>query len=285
MTRPPPSSQDPNAGKRVGVLRRYARLLRVQLRMAVVGAMQYRADFAVRGVIALLWMAVALAPILVVFGTRQQVAGWSFAEALVVVGWFTVLKGVLEGAVSPSLTAVVEHVRNGTLDFVLLKPADAKFLVSTARFEPWRVIDLAGGLAIFAYAFKLLGRWPHLPQILLALVFLVLATVTLYSIWILVVSASFWVVKVDNLSYLFGSLFDAGRWPIDVFRGVFRGALRFAFTFVFPLALMTTYPAQALLGKLATSTALFALAGGVLFAALSRQVWRRALALYTSASS
>jgi ABC-2 type transport system permease protein len=270
---------------RTNVVRRYARLLRVQLRMAAVGAMQYRADFAVRGIIAVLWMAVALAPILVVFGTRQQVAGWSFAEALVVVGWFTLLKGILEGAVSPSLTAVVEHVRNGTLDFVLLKPADAQFLVSTARFEPWRVIDLAGALAIFAYAFKLLGRWPHLSQILLALVFLGLATVTLYSIWILVVSASFWVVKVDNLSYLFGSLFDAGRWPIDVFRGVFHGALRFAFTFLFPLALMTTYPAQALLGKLAASTAIFALAGGVLFAALSRQVWRRALALYTSASS
>src|SRR4051794_39719618 len=108
---------------------------------------------------------------------------------------------------------------------------------------------------------------------------------TLYSIWILVVSAAFWVVKVDNLSYLFGSLFDAGRWPIDIFRGVFRGALRFAFTFIFPLALMTTYPAQALLGKLAPNTALLALAGGLVFATLSRQVWRRALAMYTSASS
>ena len=92
-------------------------------------------------------------------------------------------------------------------------------------------------------------------------------------------------VKVDNLSYLFGSLFDAGRWPIDVFRGVFRGALRFVFTFIFPLALMTTYPAQALLGKLAASTAIFALVGGALFSALSRQVWRRALRMYTSASS
>ena len=51
---------------------------------------------------------------------------------------------ILEGAVSPSLTAVVEHIRKGTLDFVLLKPADAQFLVSTAKFEPWRVVDVAG---------------------------------------------------------------------------------------------------------------------------------------------
>jgi ABC-2 type transport system permease protein len=265
--------------------RRYFGLLRVQVRTATIGAMQYRADFVVRGLIALLWMAIALAPLIVVFGARQQVAGWTFPEALVVVAWFTLLKAILEGAVSPSLTAVVEHVRNGTLDFVLLKPADAQFLVSTAKFEPWRIIDLLGALGIFVYAFRLLGRAPHPAQILLALVFLVLATVTLYSIWILVVSAAFWVVKVDNLSYLFGSLFDAGRWPIDVFRGVFRGALRFTFTFIFPLALMTTYPAQALLGKLATSTAILALAGGAVFATASRLVWRRALAMYTSASS
>ena len=61
-----------------------------------------------------------------------------------VVGWFTLLHAVLEGAVSPSLTAVVEHVRRGTLDFVLLKPADAQFLVSTAKLEPWHIVDSAG---------------------------------------------------------------------------------------------------------------------------------------------
>ena len=234
----------------LGFAARYAGLFGVQLRMSTLAAMQYRVDFVVRGLIAFLWSALTLVPLLVVFGVRQQVAGWSFPEALVVVGWFTLLRAVLEGAVSPSLTAVVEHVRKGTLDFVLLKPADAQFLVSTAKFEPWRVVDVAGALAIFVYAFRKLG-----PLAVAragrdsALVFLALAVLILYSIWILVVSAAFWVVKVDNLSYLFGSLFDAGRWPIDVLRGVWRGTLLIVFTFVFPLALMTTYPALALLGK------------------------------------
>ena len=164
---------------------------------------------------------------------------------------------------------------------MLLKPADAQFLVSTAKFEPWRVIDVAGALAIFVYAFHLLGRWPAPSAAALALVFLVVAVFILYSIWILVVSAAFWVVKVDNLSYLFGSLFDAGRWPITIF----KGALRFVFTYVFPLAVMTTYPAEALLGRLSAYTAVKAIAGGMVFAALARWVWLRALRLYTSASS
>jgi len=265
----------------VSLLRRYAVLLRVQLTMSALTAMQYRADFLVRGLIATLWMGVTLVPILIVFGARQTVAGWSFPESLVVVGWFTLLHAVLEGAVSPSLTAVVEHVRRGTLDFVLLKPADAQFLVSTAKLEPWHVVDVAGALVIFAVAFSKLGRWPNLPAVGTGLALLVLAIVILYSIWILVISASFWVVKVDNLSYLFGSLFDAARWPISVF----RGALRIVFTFVFPIALLTTYPALALLGRLDVRTAAAAFGGGLAFAALARWVWHRALGLYTSASS
>ncbi len=266
---------------RPGLFVRYARLLRLQLRMSVVTAMQYRGDFLVRGLLTLLWMSVTLLPLFVVYGARTTVAGWSFPEALVVVGWFTLLRAVLEGGVSPSLTAVVEHVRKGTLDFVLLKPADAQFLVSTSKVEPWRVVDVAGALAIFAYAFAHLHRWPGPRDVLVGVVFLGLAVLVLYSFWILLVSAAFWVVKVDNLSYLFQSLFDAARWPITIF----RGALAFVFTFVFPLALMTTYPALALLGKLQARTAVVALLGGLAFAAVSRAVWLRALGMYTSASS
>jgi len=270
---------------RPNILVRYGRLFGVQVRVSAVTAMQYRADFLVRGFVTLLWMSVTLLPIIVVFGARTEVAGWTFAESLVVVGWFALLRAVLEGGVSPSLTAVVEHVRRGTLDFVLLKPADAQFLVSTAKFEPWRVIDIAGALAIFAYAFAHIGRWPGPRALLLGSAFLVLAVIVLYSFWILVVSAAFWVVKVDNLSYLFQSLFDMGRWPVDMFKGFFRGSLYFVFTFVFPLALMTTYPALALLGKLTARNVVLAWAGGLAFAALARAVWSRALRAYTSASS
>ena len=94
------------------------------------------------------WMAWAVVPLLVVFGKRDRVAGWDFDQALVVMGWFLAMKGVLEGAVNPSLASVVEHIRKGTLDLVLLKPVDAQFLVSTAKFAPWHVVDLAAGAGV-----------------------------------------------------------------------------------------------------------------------------------------
>ena len=53
------------------------------------------------GVIALLWSALTLIPLLVVFGVRQQVAGWSFAEALVVMAWFMLLRARPRGRGQP----------------------------------------------------------------------------------------------------------------------------------------------------------------------------------------
>jgi ABC-2 type transport system permease protein len=262
-------------------MRRYLALLGVQFRASAAVAMQYRLDFLVQGGLAVFWMAWSLVPLLVVYGHRDSVAGWSFAEALVVIGWFTLMKGLLEGAVNPSLASVVEHIRKGTLDFMLLKPADAQFLVSTAKFEPWRVLDLLGALAIFAAAFHRLGRLPEPGHLAAALLMLLCAAWTLYSLWILVISAAFHVVKVDNLSFLFSSIFDAARWPVSVFRGVWR----IVFTAVIPLALMTTWPALALLGRLDLATAALAVLGAAGFSILARLVWLRSIARYTSASS
>lgn len=262
-------------------VRRYMRLLGAQLRASTLTLLQYRLDFLADGLLEILWAMTALVPLFVVFQTRESIAGWSFGEALLVTGWFTLLQGILEGAINPSLTSVVDHIRTGTLDFVLLKPADAQFLVSTARFQPWRATNILTAAVIFFYAFRLLGRFPSPTGLMAALLLLLTSTLLLYSLWILTVSAAFYVVKVDNLVVLFSSIFDAARWPSTIF----RGTLSFLFTFVIPLALMTTYPALAMLGKLNGSTLALAMAGSVVFAVLSRLVWLGSIGKYTSASS
>jgi ABC-2 type transport system permease protein len=262
-------------------VRRYLRLLAVQARASMLGGMQYRADFAIEGVMAIYWIAWNLVPLLVLYDRRATVAGWDFPSALLVIAWFTALRGLLEGAINPSLVDVTERIRTGTFDYVLLKPADTQFLVSTARFAPWRLLDVLGGLGLAIAAFVMRGAPPAPGDALLCLGLLLSAALVLYSLWICVVSASFWVVKLDNLVHLFDALFDAARWPVQVFRGVWR----FVFTFVLPLALMTTYPAMAALGRLEATVALRALGGALGFALLARLLWTRAIRSYTSASS
>lgn len=263
-------------------LGRYSRLLGVQMRASAMTAMQYRVDFLIEGAMSLWWLGWNLIPLLVLYSERDVIAGdWDFASALVVIGWFTMLRGILEGAINPSLIDVVDRIRTGAFDYTLLKPADAQFLVSTSRFAPWRVVDVIGGVGLIIYAFVRMDRAPSLADVGLALALLASAALVLYSLWILVVSAAFWVVRLDNLTYLFTAVFDAARWPVQVF----RGAWRFVFTFVIPLALMTTYPAMAVLGSIDIDTALLSLGGALVFGALARGLWKLAIRNYTSASS
>jgi len=191
------------------------------------------------------------------------------------------VRAVLEGEVSPSFVDLVERIRSGAFDYVLLKPVDAQAIVSASRFEPWKIFDLFGALALLIYAFVKLGHGPSLPDVGLGLLLFFAGVLAMYSLWILCAAASFWVVRLDNLTYLLGAIFDTARWPVQVFKGMWR----WVFTFVIPVAVMTTYPAMALLGRLGTETALATIGGAVGLLVFSRVIWRTAIRNYTSASS
>jgi ABC-2 type transport system permease protein len=220
-------------------------------------------------------------PLFILYADRATVAGWDQPSALVVIGWFVVLRGILEGAINPSLIDIVDRIRTGAFDYVLLKPADSQFLISTARFAPWRIIDVLGGFAILAIAFGQLGRAPAIGDVAAGALMMIAAVLVLYALWVGVVAASFWVVRLDNLTYLLGALFDTARWPVQVF----RGAWRFLFTFILPMALMTTFPAMALLGRLDVATGVACLGGALALLIGARLLWRGAVRNYTSASS
>jgi ABC-2 type transport system permease protein len=262
-------------------VRGYAAILAIQLRTSMQIALQYRTDFVTEGLVEVFWMITSIVPLFVVWGVRPTIAGWTFGEALMVTGFFTLLQSVLEGAINPSMALVVEQIRKGTFDFVLLKPKDAQFLVSTARVLPWRALNVLTSIAIFVYGFGRLGRAPSMLDVAEAAALFCASTAILYALWMLSVSLAFYVVKIDNLTFLFGAVFDAARWPSTIFRGFFR----FLFTFVVPLAMMTTFPAEALLGRASHTKLATAALGALLALALTRAVWRRAIGKYTSASS
>jgi ABC-2 type transport system permease protein len=262
-------------------MRRYLRLAAVQARISAAAGMAYRSDFLIEGVMTVAWAALTLLPLAVLYDGRDSVAGWDVSSALIVMAYFMAVKAVLEGVISPSLIDLVEKIRSGAFDYVLLKPIDAQALISASRFEPWKIIDIAGAIALAAYAFYRRGEPPAPADVALGIVLFFAGVLAMYAIWVIFASASFWVVRLDNLTFLIGAIFDTARWPVHVFRGIWRTI----FTFVFPIAVMTTYPAMALLGRLDAQTALATLGGSALLLVISRLVWRFAIRSYTSASS
>jgi ABC-2 type transport system permease protein len=261
------------------ILRDAARLVLAQARVAVLAGMQYRADFIIQIVLSVLWTGAALVPLLVLYDGGRSVAGWPWNEALLVVGCFMLLKGVIEAVIEPSLTYAVELIRTGRFDAVLLRPADAQFAVSTAKIQPWNATDTISGTAMLVFAMVQIGRWPTPLEVLVALGLLIAGAAILFAVLGMMIGLAFVVVKVDNLIYLFLSLYEAARWP----GSVYRGALYLLFTTAFPFIVMTTFPAEALRGTLKPGDVGLALVVAAVFMIVSRIAWRAGIRRYTSA--
>jgi ABC-2 type transport system permease protein len=250
------------------------------LRASLAVSLQYRLDFVVEGASGLFRTAMAVGPILVLLSHRDQVLGWTSADVAVVMGLYLMMHAVLAAFIEPNLGEIVEAIRQGTLDYVLIRPADAQLLTSVRRIHVPPLVDLPVGLGLIGWAVS--AQPPTAAvDVLAALVLALSGMAAIYGLWLFAICTSFFFVRVDNLRYLLWSAVDAGRWPLPVFARWVQWAL----IVVVPVGVATTYPAQALRGTWTPTDLAIGLGTGLFFVVGSRLAWRASLARYTSASS
>lgn len=260
-------------------MKRYLGVLRLFWSTAIAAELEYRLNFVVATLSSLGGLVGSLFGLFLFYQTGYQFQDWSWEEALVVLGIFTLLQGFAATFLVPNLNKIVRQVEEGTLDFVLLKPISSQFWLSTRTLSPWGLPDLLFGTIVIGYAGNQLGLSPG--SYALALPPLILGFLSLYSLWFMLGATSIWFVKIYNVTEVLRGLLEAGRFPIVAYPAAYRAF----FTFVIPVAFLTTVPAQALLGR---SDWLWLVGSALLAIALlqfSRWFWWFALRFYTSASS
>ena len=260
---------------------RYIRLLGIFYKNSLYTEMEYRANFIVNTIMSLVWFSFAILGLKVFFFHRNQIGQWGYYEALVVVGIYSFFNGFIEAVLQPNMSRIIEQIRLGTFDFVLIKPVNSQFMASLRNLSIWKLADILIGAGICVYALGKLKATPTLPDIALALFFIFNGTVIVYSIWVLMVTTAFWFVRIDNITELFSAIYETGRFPVSVYPGWLRGVL----TFVIPIAFITTFPAAAVLGQAKTHLLLVAIIMAALLFTGSVLFWRLALRHYSSASS
>ena len=258
------------------------RVLAAYLSVGVLNIVQYRTDFVIAVVNALVSLATQLLGLSVIFSNTTRLRGWSADDLLVLIGIHFFISGLVGLVVRPSMEALMEGIRLGTFYFTLTKPADAQLLASTRVFAPQALTDVLVGLGIIGYGVARAGVSLDAVALLLFLVTLVAGVVTVYGFLLILSTMAFWFVRLDNILVIFQALFgQAGRWPVSIFPGWMRPVL----TFVVPIAFAVTVPAQALTGQLTGGGALLSVAVAALFLLTSRVFWLVALRHYTGASA
>lgn len=260
-------------------MKRYLKTLRLFWGASVAAEAEYRVNFVLAVLNSILNLGGSLFGLFLFYRTGYQPGGWRWEAALIVLGIYTIMDGLSSTFLAPNLSRIVQHIQEGTMDFVLLKPMDTQFWLSARNVSLWGLPNVVFGFVMLGYAAAKLDLTT--AAFFRGTLFFVPALMVLYSLWFFLGTLSIWFVKIYNITFVLRSVLEAGRFPLDAYPAGFR----FFFTFLIPVAFLTTIPARAVTGTFHPGTLVAAVLLGLALLAASRWFWRFALRYYTSASS
>jgi ABC-2 type transport system permease protein len=263
-------------------LRRYASIYAALWRNSVVREMSFKTNFLMWIVVEMLWFALQLVFVAVIYQHTDRIATWTQWEVVLLVGTSHFVQQTFGALFLTNCAQLSEHIRTGKMDFMLLLPVNTRFLISLRQVDLGGFVNAASALLVVGYAARQLHLAPT-PAQMAGFVILCGAGVWIhYSLMLLLASVSFWTVRAQNVVWGYYNLFSIARLPDAAFNGLFKAF----FTLVLPMLLVANVPAKVLVQRLSQpgEMALLLLMGVICFA-VSEAGWRVALRYYTSASS
>jgi len=243
--------------------------------------LEFRLNLIIWTVMDFVFFAMVIISVELIFGQVSSIAGWRREEVLLLACVTGLFNDFLWTFVHLNLLFFSDLIRQGNLDFVLLKPVNSRFLVSARYFEfdhwlriiflSFLLVKLLGGLSAELTMFSWLNF----------LLLFFLGIFIFYNLYFMMTTTNFWFIRIFNLEDLFDSLTAVGRAPVYVF----KGGARLFFIYIIPVAFIATFPVQALLGRLDLRMILVAIVLALTFFYLSQKFWNFALRHYSSASS
>lgn len=245
-------------------------------------AVEYRLNFLIWTFLSLLWLGISFLTVSLIFRQTQSIAGWTKEAVLLLVLVWMIFFDVVAIFIRPSLRHFSRRlIRQGGLDFVLLRPVSSRFLTMVQDFD----IDELGRLAVcgVALAFFIQRSGMAVSGLGWLNFFLVFAaaTIVFHSFLFSFTVLNFWFVNLFNLDDLFDRVLSGGQFPVDIF----GEKLKTVFIYLIPIGLAGYLQTKALLGQIGLGSALLLGLFALFCFAVSHFFWRFGLKYYSSASS
>ena len=263
-------------------LRCYLALYAALWKNSVVREMGFKVNFLLWIFVDLLWFALQVTFIAVIYRHTEHIGDWSKWEVIMLVAASHFTQQIFTGLFLNNCVQLSEHIRTGRFDFFLLLPVNTRFLISFRQVDLGAFVNAMADVAVMVYAARLLHLAPTVLQVAGFLALCGVGVLIHYSLMFLLTSVSFWTVKAQGIVWGYYNLFNIARLPDAAFRGFFK----VFFTFAIPMILVANVPARLIVGKLSSPPDMLLLLGmSVVCFAVSEWGWRLSMRRYTSASS
>jgi ABC-2 type transport system permease protein len=264
---------------------RYLRLFGSFVRVSLLTELAFRGNFLIKTFVELLWLSLMVVFYNTLFDKTAFVAGWSKYEYFFFLGCYYVLESLVEAMFLGNFGEFAELIRSGDLDFVLLKPIDEQFIVSTRSFEWSSVPNVLFGVTLMGISLANLGTVPSAARVAGFVIGGACAVAMAYSFLLMLASTSVWLVRNQSLYELWWLFMSLMRYPREIWSVSWANAVGLFFTFVIPVILAINVPASSMVKALQPGLVAYAAAAALVLLVVSRRVFRRALRSYRSASS
>ncbi len=224
--------------------------------------------------------------------------GWGKWEFFVFLATTMLVNSLVQAFFMPNAQQFSELIRQGSLDFALLKPIDTQFLISLQRIEWSSFANFLAGAILLGVSLWKLATHPDDPVAISSIsailypVYILCGVAILYSLMISLAATSIWLGRNQSLYNFWFYITNFSRYPMEIYRGGFWGdGLRIFFTFIIPVLVVVNVPARLLAQplhpdpSLSLPLAVFAVCATVGSLLASRWIFVRSLLSYRSASS
>ena len=209
-------------------LLRYGRIYAALWKNSIVREMGFKTNFLLWIVVELLWFALQLCFIGVLYSHTDRIGTWSKWEVVALMGASHFIQQIFTALFLTNCVEISEHIRTGRLDFLLLLPVNTRFVVSLRKVDLGGFVNAASAVVVMAYALRRLGVTPSLAQVVGFGLLAATGLLIHYSLLFLLATVSFWTVRAQGIVWGYYNLFNIARLPDEAFRGAFKAFFTFA---------------------------------------------------------
>lgn len=259
----------------------YIKLYYEFLRNNIIRNLQFKEDFFMTFGEGMLLFIINITFYSAVFSNIESIGGWNKSKVMVLVATYQIFIGIFYGLFIDNLPGFSHYVNKGDLDFMLIKPVSVQFYISTRYVSIGHLLSGLASIPLLITSINNLQCSVSISQTLSYIFLLVCGLLISYSMLLVLMSFSIWVIKVNGLYMLMMQIFSFANYPKTIFKGFFK----FVFTFVIPVIVICNFPVELLLYGLKWNTLLVSAIITIALLIVSNFFFRFALKFYSSASS